>query len=308
MPLSVPITLTENATVGLFCIQRHRFLTIDQFARIACLHRSTAVTKLRLYEEQGFLGHFGNTGVRGYGKTPKAYFLTRKGWELLSSESGVPPELLGSYKEVKVEAAWSPQMYHRLRTVDLLIALECAVLQRPHLAIVKTFLEYRRVKRGDRIVQETTDYVDSEESVENKIIPDAAYILENTETKRRALFFVEMDMGSERITSSYTSANQTVLHQKFSQYDRYLKSFRYSKTYAAYGEFRSFILLFVTLADARIENIRGELSDLPQDLAVYYRLSTFDKAMGDFLGAIWQSRLLSDTIIYPLVRESAVTT
>jgi hypothetical protein len=245
--------------------------------------------------------------VRGYGKTPKAYFLTRKGWELLSSESTIPPELVGGYKEVKVEAAWSPQMYHRLRTVDLLIALECAVLQRPHLAIVKTFLEYRRVKRGERIVQETTDYVDSEESVENKIIPDAAYILENRETRRRALFFLEMDMGSERITSSYTSANQTVLHQKFSQYDRYLKSFRYSKTYAAYGEFRSFILLFVTLADARIENIRGELSDLPQDLAVYYRLSTFDKAMGDFLGAIWQSRLLSDTTIYPLVRESAVS-
>jgi len=58
MPLSIPVTLTENATAGLFCIQRYRFLTIDQFVRIACLHRSTAVGKLRLYEQQGFLGHF----------------------------------------------------------------------------------------------------------------------------------------------------------------------------------------------------------------------------------------------------------
>src|SRR4029453_13008646 len=181
---SVRLTLTENATAGLFCIQRYRFLTIDQFARIACLHRITSAKKLRLYEQQGFLGHFGNTGVRGYGKTPKAYFLTRKGWELLTSEGAIPPEVLGGYKEVKVEAAWSPQMYHRLATVDLLIALESAVLQRPHLAIVKTFLEYRRVKRGERIVPETTDYVDSEESGENKIIPDAASILENRETKR----------------------------------------------------------------------------------------------------------------------------
>jgi hypothetical protein len=65
MPQSVPVTLTENATVGLFCIQRYRFLTIDQFARIACLHRSTAVGKLRLFEEQGYLGHFGNIGMRG---------------------------------------------------------------------------------------------------------------------------------------------------------------------------------------------------------------------------------------------------
>jgi hypothetical protein len=263
MSLSVQITLTENATVGLFCIQRYRFLTIDQFARIACLHRSTAVGKLRLFEQQGFLGHFGNTGVRGYGKTPKAYFLTRKGWELLSSESAIPPELLGGYKEVKVEAAWSPQMYHRLRTVDLLIALESAVLQRPHLAIVKTFLEYRRIKRGERIVQETTDYVDAEESSENKIIPDAAYILENTKTKRRALFFVEMDMGTERITTAFVGNKQTTLHHKFSHYDRYLKSFRYAKTYADYGEFRSFTLLFVTQQEARIENTRRELLDFP---------------------------------------------
>jgi hypothetical protein len=303
MPDSVRLTLTENAIVGLASIQRYRFLTIDQFARIACLHRITCAKKLRLFEEQGFLGHFGNTGVPGYGKTPKAYFLTRKGWELLSVESGVPPEALGGYKEVKVEAAWSPQMYHRLATIDLLIALECAVLRRPHLAIVKTFLEYRRIKRGERIVPETTDYVDSEEASENKIIPDAAYILENRETKRRALFFLEMDMGTERITTAFVGNKQTVLHQKFSQYDRYLKSFRYTKTYAEYGEFRSFILLFVTLQQARMENTRRELLDLPQELAAYYRLTTFDEAMGDFLGSIWKSRVATDSATYALVRE-----
>jgi hypothetical protein len=300
---SVRLTLTENAIVGLFCIQRYRFLTIDQFARIACLHRITCAKKLRVYEQQGFLGHFGNTGVRGYGKTPKAYFLTRKGWELLASESGVPPEVLGSYKEVKVEAAWSPQMYHRLATIDLLIALEVAVRKRPHLAIVKTSLEYRREKRGERIVQETTDYVDSEESAENKIIPDAAYILENTMTKRRALFFVEMDMATERITTSFIGNKQTVLHQKFFQYDRYLKSLRYRETYNAFGEFSFFTMLFVTLGKERVDNVRSEMQDLEESLSDYYRLTTFDQALGDFLGAIWKSRSLTDNSIYPLVRD-----
>jgi hypothetical protein len=65
-------------------------------------------------------------------------------------------------------------------------------------------------------------------------------------------------------------------------------------------------MLFVTLQEARIENIRRELLDLPQQLAAYYRLATFDAAMGDFLGVIWQSRLLSDTTRYPLVREESV--
>jgi hypothetical protein len=56
------------------------------------------------------------------GKTPKAYFLTRKGWEILSRESDIPPELIGSHKEIHVESRWSPQMYHRLHTVDLMIS------------------------------------------------------------------------------------------------------------------------------------------------------------------------------------------
>ena len=100
MPDSVRVTLTKNAIVGLASVQRYRFLTIDQFARASSLHYITAANKLRLFEQAGFLGHFGNTGVRGYGKTPKAYFLTRKGWELLSSECEIPNELLGEYKEV----------------------------------------------------------------------------------------------------------------------------------------------------------------------------------------------------------------
>src|SRR3954454_13626922 len=141
MPLGVPVTLTENATVGLFCIQRYRFLTIAQFARIACLHRSTAISKLRLYEEQGFLGHFGNTGVRGYGKTPKAYFLTRKGYKLLQDETDIPAELFEPHKDTHLAARWTPKMYHRLRTIDLMIAAEVAIRERPQLSMAKTFTE-----------------------------------------------------------------------------------------------------------------------------------------------------------------------
>jgi Replication-relaxation len=247
MPESVLLTLTEKATAGLFCVQRYRFLTIDQFARASGLHYITAANKLRFFQQHGLLGHFGNTGVRGNGKTPKAYFLTRKGFEFLAAESAIPAEL--------------------------------------------------------RIVPETSDYVDAEESSENKIIPDAAYILENRETKRRALFFLEMDMGTERITTAFVGNKQSVLHHKFSQYDRYLKSMRFTQTYKEYGEFRSFTMLFVTQQAARIENTRRELLDLPQELSGYYRLTTFDEAMGDFLGSIWKSRLATDVARYALVRE-----
>ena len=303
MAQSVRLTLTESTIAGLFFIQRYRFLTIDQFARAGGLHHSTASEQLRQFQRLGVLGFFGNTRLPGNGKTPKAYFLTRKGFDLLQDVSGIAPELLGVHKEVKVEAAWAPQMYHRLRTVDLLIALEVAIRKRTHLALIQTFLEYRRVKRGNQIVHETMDYVDSPESAENKIIPDAAFILENVQTKKRALFFLEMDMATERIITASVFSKQSSLHRKFIQYDRYLKSFRYTKTYQEFGQFRLFLMLFVTLQEARIENIRRELQDLPEELGAYYRFATFEAAMRDFLGAIWKSRLLTDLSVYPLVQE-----
>ena len=109
-------------------------------------------------------------------------------------------------------------------------------------------------------------------------------------------------MGTERIVSYITRDDRISLHHKLSQYDRYLKSLRYNQTYAAFGDFRFFTLLFVTLGSGRVENIRAELSDLPVELSGYYRFTTYTEAMGDFLGPIWNSRLISDKQRYSLVR------
>jgi hypothetical protein len=291
--------------LGLFFVQRYRFLTIDQYARAAGLRRATASDQTRYLERLGLLSHFGNTGLAGCGKTPKAYFLTRRGWEILNRETDIPPELIGSYKETKVDARWSPQMFHRLRTVDLLISAEVAVRARSHLSMVRTFLEYRRVQRpGRHIERETTDYVAKEETAANRIVPDAAFIMENITTKKRGLFLVEMDMGTERIVSYITRDDTITLLWKLAQYDRYLASMRYRLKYQDYGDFNSFTLLFVTTSEARIANIQREAGKLGEGMGAYYRFATFQTAMGDFLGAIWRSRILTDTTFYPLAREA----
>jgi Replication-relaxation len=299
------IILTEGVVLGLFFVQRYRFLTIDQFARASGMHRDTASRQLRSLELRGVLSHFGNACLPGHGRTPKVYFLTRKGWELLSRESDIPAELLGSHREVKVDSRWSPQMYHRLRTVDLMISAEVAVRSRSRLSMVATFLEYRRVKRGTRVERETTDYVAKEETSDTRIIPDAAFVMENIESGKRALFFLEMDMGTERIVSQITRDKRISLFHKLTQYDRYLQGMRYRRTYAGYGDFRFFTLLFITIGEQRIENIRREMARLPPEFSDYYRLTTYSQAMGDFFSPIWKSRLLSDTGTYGLVRETA---
>lgn len=304
MPRGSMLTLTDSTIIGLLFMQRYRFLTIDQFARAAELNRSTAGGQLRHLERHGLLNYFGNTGLAGHGKTPKVYCLSRKGWELLQRESDIPPELLGNYQEVKVTAQWSPQMYHRLATVDLLVAAEVAVRTRLHLTIVKTLLEYRQRKVGNHISRETTDFIAEEETSENRIIPDAAFILEDIVSGRRGLFFLETDMCTERIVTKFSKDRRlTVLH-KIEQYDRYLTGGRFAQTYAPYGSFGYFTLLFVTLSAVRIQNIRHELRHLPSDLSDYFRLTAYEQAMADFLGPIWQSSAVTDTKRYPLVRQS----
>src|SRR5687767_13716712 len=213
MRRSTSIILSESAIVGLFYMQRYRFLTIDQYARVTQKNRSTAKDQLRRMQGLGILGFFGNVGLIGHGKTPKVYFLTRKGFDLLVSESDIPAELLGSFKEVKVEAAWSPQMYHRLRTVDLLISLEVAVQKRPHLTIINTCLVCRRIRPGNQIINQSTDPADIQESVENKILPDPACSFQISQTAKCALFFLEMDMLTERIMMLDRRKLKTTLHQ-----------------------------------------------------------------------------------------------
>ncbi len=53
-------------------------------------------------------------------------------------------------------------MYHRLKIIDMLIALELALRRRPHLSMINVFVEYRMVKRGGVMVRETTDFFDTE--------------------------------------------------------------------------------------------------------------------------------------------------
>ncbi len=297
------LTLTPGTVLGLFFLQRYRFLTIAQVARAAGLSFDHTAEVLRGLEIRGIVGHFGHVRIPGHGKTPKAYYLKRKGWELLRRESDIPDEFLGPFVEAHQETSWSPQMYHRLRLLDLLIELEVQVRGRPHLNLVKTFLEYRRIKRGGRVARETTDSVAVQESPENRIIPDAAFVLENVETGRRGLFFLEMDMATERIVTRISHDRRLTLRFKIEQYDRYLTGGRFAATYAPLGQFRSFTLLFVTFGQERIDNIRRAVADLPSELHPYYRFATFEEVQADFLGPVWKSRSPGDEERYTLVRQ-----
>jgi hypothetical protein len=79
----------------------------------------------------------------------------------------------------------------------------------------------------------------------------------------------------------------------------------YFKEFDRFVKLATSSLLFVTLGEQRVENVRREMQDLSTALADYYRFTTFEQAVGDFLGTIWKSRSVSDTKCYPLVREES---
>ena len=296
-------TPSENIMLGLYFIQRYRYLTVRQFASIANVKEKTASEALLRLERGKFLDHFGNVGIRGYGKTPKVYYLKRRGYDFLVGESGIPDELIGAFKDTKVNSKWSPQMYHRMATLDALIALEVAVQKRPHIEVVETFIEYRMQKLGTQWQAETTDYVTPEKKSESRIVPDAGFIVENVESNRRALFLIEMDMGTERITSKLPHGKRFSIHHKMIQYDRYLTGNRYKEKYKEWGEFTFFTLLFITTTVVRRDNMRREMQDLPPELHPYYRFNISETVSADFFNDEWRARSITDDTGYRLIRE-----
>ena len=62
---------------ALWFINSYRFLAVRQVAEVTGQKEKTASEMLLRLERQKLLGSFGNVGIRGYGKTPKLYYLTR---------------------------------------------------------------------------------------------------------------------------------------------------------------------------------------------------------------------------------------
>lgn len=294
---------SESVMVGLFFIQRYRFLTVNQFASVTGLKPKSASEALLRLERTKFLNHFGNVGIRGYGKTPKVYYLKRRGYELLLNESGIPHELIGAFKKAKINSKWSPQMYHRLATLDALIALESAVQKRSHIEVVETFIEYRRALYGSQWQPETSDYVAPEQIPQNRIVPDAGFVIENVDTGQRRLFLIEIDMGTERITSKLPHGKRFSVHHKMVQYDRYLVGGNFRKRYEPWGEFNFFTLLFITTTKTRRDNMRREMHELSSKLHAYYRFNILETVLANFFNDEWYARSLTDDTRYRLIRE-----
>jgi len=299
--LASPV-ITDSAITALQFISSYRYLSVNQAATVTGLKPKSASELLLRLERQKLLASFGNTGIRGYGKTPKVYYLTKPGHLILSEECGHLGIDVEPYRQININSRWSPMMYHRLATLDVMMALERDCRSLPHYSLVKTFVEYRREKVNHQWRRETTDYVAKPETSENRIVPDAGFILENTDTQQRALFLIEVDCGTEQLTTLQTSLIPQTFSHKINQYDRYVASKRITTRYQAWGDFSYFTLLVITDSDTRIQNMRSTLQTNSASLYRFYRFSTLDAVTENFLHDKWLSRDRADPQTYRLIK------
>lgn len=211
------LSVTNVTLQAMAAIMDYRYLTVNQIAVICGLRPKSASEMLLRLERQRLLGSFGNVGIRGYGKTPKVYFLTKRGHALLSEEMEAQGRAIGPFRQINISSRWSPLMYHRLATLDVLSYVErdCRHLRDYHL--LGTLVEYRRERVGSRWRKETTDYVANTKDPADKIIPDAGFALEHRESGKRALFLIEVDCGTTRLTTGQPDDDIATFTAKLAQ-------------------------------------------------------------------------------------------
>jgi len=302
--VTVSVSISSDVLTGLLAIQRYRLLSVDQFSRASNLKPTHIRDVLRIFERKKLLGSIGNVGLRGGAKAPKLYYLTRSGYNTMLDAGGFSEDDIGSFVRAHTSTRWTPVMAHRMATIDLVLAAEAGVREITNYRLVRCFHEYRRTRRGRGQLQpETSDYVAKPFGAETRIVPDAAFILENMDTGNRGLFFIETDRGTERLTSG-SEGNYSIM-RKFQLYEQYLTGGRFADTYASHGDFQFFTLLFVTTTAQRIENTRRAAQRLTERLHPYFKLATHEEAQQHLLAPIWWSRDVHDPIRGGLIKIKA---
>jgi hypothetical protein len=302
MVVAKRIVVSEGMLKALWFINTYRYLAPRQVAAATGLKEKSASEMLLRLERQKLLGSFGNVGIRGYGKTPKLYYLTRSGHALMAEELESLGWHVEPFRQVSGSTRWSPIMFHRLDVIDCLVALEQALWRVPGYALAETYIEYRRRKLGRTWVPETADFVAKPHISSNKIVPDAGFALEHEESGRIALFLLEVDRATERLTTdSAVAVEQSFVH-KMRQYDRYLESEELGARYAGLGQFVGPVVLTVTTTSQRVANMRQTLAVCNPDLHQRFRFSTMDALRNNFLHNHWLSRDSDDAREHRLIK------
>lgn len=281
--------ITDRDLEVVLSVYKHKYLTASQIQVLHFPSKTTRDRRLRRLIEHGYLKPFEIVNI------PERIFqLTKKGAESVADALEVALDDLFWKPDGK-----SPSDHYFMRHFVALNDFRISITQQLAGGDVQLrgFIPeyYGHKHHSGRVTKYLKDVafdvVNPKEHIPHT--PDAVFCLEKA--GKAALFFLEIDRGTEVLSSSEKGVLKMV---RF--YLAYLKGGGYkgySEDFKA-PEFTSFRVLIVTTSRARIENMRQACSTLPQDVHGGLRLiwcAAFDEVAAGAVGRdIWTSLQLTD--------------
>lgn len=287
--------LTERDVEVICDLYRYRYLSSEQVARLHFQSQQTANRRLRFLLSQDYLKFFTVPAI------PERIFgLAKAGAEIVAEHLSVESSDLRWSHPLKV-----PRdhyfMKHFLQVTDFRINLANSA-QKRDIKLLGFIPEYYTDK---------TDHGKSKKHIRDFIIdainpserlshtPDGVFALEKD--AKSALFFLEMDRGTETVSSPDKGVLKALKfylnYWNDGKYQRYREDFEC-------GEFKGFRVLLVTTSPVRIENIREACTKLyvsQLNLKQFIWLAGNDDLQKDSVLRVgWVSADISDHKIYQI--------
>jgi len=242
--------LTERDLQVIVEVYKHRYLKSSQIALLLFPSQQTANRRLRVLLKNRYLTAFWAPGIE-----ERIISLGREGANIMQEHLG---------KSSSIPSTTLPKDYyflrHFLEVNQFRIFLTQACERNSGIKLLGYIPEYYTLKTQRRgMVKYLKDSVESAEDEKETVshVPDGVFALEKD--GKSSLFFLEIDRGTETISSEEKGVLKT-----FKFYVNYLLSRGYERYQSDFRcqEFRGFRVLFITSSEERIGNIREAASNL----------------------------------------------
>ncbi len=283
--------LTERDIEVILGVARYRYLKSSQVEHLYFPSKRVANRRLLILSEHKYLKRFNVRELLGRRIKEYAYCLDKKGIELVSIKKSFNIDKGNISVKQKPEKAIF--LTHLLDLNDFRICLEL-VCNDVNIELAKFTADYD-VERINGVIkretqESTADPYDTEKTI--NFAPDATFILENASGKQ-ALFFLEIDEGTEKIMSE----KYRDFTDKLVAYAGYYKN----KGFKRHGKhFTGFRVLVVTKNETRVTAYRRASSKIGIKKLVWF--STFEKINKDTIfQKIWKVADSNDNNLYGIV-------
>ena len=250
------IKLKQKDLSFLHSIAEYGLVTIRQISALERIGLRAANKRVKALYDAGLV----NSKQRGFssskGRPELVISLSEKGARILQSESGIDPVIpIDQLTGVAIT-----HIEHQLLINWVIIHLLHIERKIPSLSVsfyssTTPFLPRR--KDGRPLISDSVKIGDEEV----RFIPDGAFSIASNDRGKRLLFFLEVDLSTESLTSQ-SAGND--LEKKLLKYREYFRSGGYKRYQKAWDcQFNGFRLLVIANSSRRMEGISRLVRDMP---------------------------------------------